>query len=364
MTLLATADLPGTGGTFRSQGDDVQCEEVPCSAPGGDGKHWWVQVAKQDLSTQQCRQAIARAVAVPVELVACAGNRDRRGRCLQWFSIPQEAVEHPQGLRNAGFQSKVKVRQVIAAVKAIDVVGVERLRWRARIRGIGGNDGYRKATAILDALRRTGLPNYIHPSAFGEDGGLARWGHLLLAGKRLPEAVVRSGTSPGRCLWAAQAEIFNRYVTARLAEGLLGRALPGDRVQTARGEEWLVEDVAHAQKRLDSWESLVLGPLFGEGMKPAAGVAAEREAALLAALALDPRAVARLHGDRRPIRVQPTKTLCDIEGKDLVICCDLPVDAYIGVLMQEVVKETAVAEVSKPRRLTVRKTERPSEDDD
>lgn len=344
MTLLVTRSLPGTGGVFRSQGDDVQCEEVPRSAPGGDGKHWWIQVAKVDLSTQQCRQAIARAVAVPVESVVCAGNRDRRGRCLQWFSIPQIEVEHPQALRNVGFQSKVKVQQVVAAVKPVDVVGVDRLRWQARIRGAGGNAGYRKATAILDALRREGCPHYIHPSAFGEDGGLARWGHLLLAGKRLPDAVVRSGVTPGRCLWAAQAELFNRYVMKRLADGLLGRAIAGDRLETVRGDVVDSADLLHAQKRVDSWETLIMGPLFGEGMASVSGDAAAREAAVLTEAGLDDRAVARLHGARRAIRIQPTKTLCDIQGKDLVIHCDLPVDAYLAVVMDEIVKDPAAAE--------------------
>ena len=185
-------------------------------------------------------------------------------------------------------------------------------------------------------------------------------------------------------MWAAQAEIFNRYVMARISDGLLGKALIGDRLVTARGEEFIVDDVAHAQKRIDSWESQILGPLFGDGMKPVTGAAAEREAAVITALNLDPRAVSRLHGDRRAIRVQPTKSLCDIEGKDLVICCDLPVDAYLGVVMEEIVKETvkvqppppdepvinSSTEPSVPRdkmvkkfgRLTVRKSDRPTQD--
>jgi hypothetical protein len=79
--------------------------------------------------------------------------------------------------------------------------------------------------------------------------------------------------------------------------------------------------------------------------------------------------VGRLHGGRRPIRVQPTKTLCDIDGPDLVICCDLPVETYLAVVMDEVVKAApeaaptpGAAKSGGKGRMTVTRRERPAGD--
>ena len=335
MATLVSHHLPGTGG--RLAGAD--CEEVPRSMPGGGKGHVWVRTAKVDLSTQQCRAAIARAVGIDAEQVATAGNRDRRGRCVQWFSIPEDLVEHPQSLRNAGYQSKVKVLDVATHVKPIDVVGVERLRWKARLAGAAADDGYRRARAILDHLRQVGCPNYVHAGQLGEDAQFARWGRMLLEGKRLPPAVVKTGVTPGRCLYAAQFGLFNRWLAKRVEDGLLARCLPGDALQSARGENAIANaDLEHWQKRMESWEVVPLGPLFGEGMPPAEGEALAREEAILAEAGLDARAVKRLTGDRRACRIQPGKALVDIDGKDLFVSCELPVDAYLAVVMEEIAK--------------------------
>ena len=335
MATHVTHHLPGTGG--RLAGAD--CEEVPRSLPGGGKGHVWVRTAKVDLSTQQCRAAIARAVGIEAERVATAGNRDRRGRCVQWFSIPEDLVEHPQSLRNAGYQSKVKVLDVATHVKAIDTVGVERLRWKARLAGGAAEDGYRRARAILDHLRQVGCPNYVHAGQLGDDAQFARWGRMLLEGKRLPPAVLKTGVTPGRCLYAAQFGLFNRWLAKRVEDGLLGRCLPGDALLTVRGERAIADgDLEHWQKRMESWEVASMGPLYGDGMSAAAGQALAREEAILTEAGLDQRAVKRLTGDRRASRIQPGKALVDIDGKDLLVSCELPVDAYLAVVMEEIAK--------------------------
>jgi tRNA pseudouridine13 synthase len=335
MPTFVSHHLPGTGG--RLAGAD--CEEVPRSLPGGGKGHVWVRTAKHDLSTQQCRAAIARAVGIDAERVATAGSRDRRGRCVQWFSIPEDLVEHPQSLRNAGYQSKVKVLDVATHVKPIDVVGVERLRWKARLAGAAADDGYRRARAIVDHLRQVGCPNYVHASQLGDDAQFARWGRMLLEGKRLPAAVTATGVTPGRCLYAAQFGLFNRWLARRIEDGLLGRCLPGDVLRTVRGEDAVATDqLEHWQKRMESWEVTPQGPLFGEAMPQASGEALAREEAILAEAGLDAEAVRRLQGGRRAARIQPGKALVDIDGKDLLVSCELPVDAYLAVVMEEIAK--------------------------
>ncbi len=243
----ATDDLPRLHGRCATK--DRSCEEVLLKAPARTGDHHWLKVAKTNLGTQQVRAAIARSVGIEVELVACAGNRDRAGRCVQWFSVPAEAVDHPGPLRRAGVQGKMQVLELTASHKPVTPALVERLRWTLTLRGAAGNDGYLTARRLLDRLRLGGSPNYVALERFGEGGSFARWGRLLLAGRRLPPQVAATGIDSARCLRAAQEWLFNRYLAGRVTDRLLASCLAGEVVRGSRGEVAVVVDQAHGEKR-------------------------------------------------------------------------------------------------------------------
>ena len=316
--------LPGVKGRVALA--DCTCEEVLRHQPAQTGDHWWVKAVKTNLGTGQARDAIARSVNVDPELVACAGRRDRQGHCTQWFSLPAAAVDHPGPLRRAGCHGKLRVLELTASHKPVTPALVARLRWSARLHDAAQEDGYRKARQVLDALRLGGCPNYVAPSRLGESGNLAKWGRLLLQGRHLPPAVLSTGISKARCLRACQEWLFNRYLARRVEDGLLATCLPGDVMLTSLGTQETVSDPAHAQRRMDSWEAVPLGPLFGADLPPAAEADLTEEQ------------LGCLRGSRRAIRFQPTKALIDIDGADLILTCELPTDASIAVLLEEFVK--------------------------
>ena len=198
--------------------------------------------------------------------------------------------------------------------------------------------GSYRAQRILAHLRQSGLPNYVHPSRLGKDGQLAKWGRALLGGGRLPAQVARTGVAPRECLSAVQSSLFNRWLAARVEDGLLATCLSGERVRTGLGDEVVVDDPVTWQKRLDSWEAVALGPLFGEGMSAVAGDAAARESAALAVSGVEPAHLARLTGDRRAARVQPRKCILDLDGKDLLLTCELPASSYVALIAEEIIK--------------------------
>jgi tRNA pseudouridine13 synthase len=337
MLPVTTAHLPGV--IAQCHPADRSASEILAHPPGRGGDHWWIRVAKTDMGTQQARAAIARSVGIAVDAVACAGNRDRAGRCLQWFSVPAALVDAPGPLRRAGAHGKMQVLEVTRSHLPMSAEAVQRLHWTLRLRQGAAQDGYRLLQARMDVLRQQGMANY---SAHGarDHAQLARWGRLLVLGRRLPAAVARR-LQAGPCLRAFQDSVFNRAVAMRLSDGLLHRVLPGDRLRDRRGGEFLAEDPALAQRRVDSWEAVVLGPCFGTGMAPAAGEAAAREAALLAGLGLPAAGIARLHGYRRAVRVQPTQVHLDISGADLEVQCELPLDAGIAVLLAHLLAPAA-----------------------
>jgi len=332
----ATADLPGCGGELVAR----SCEEVLAKKPDGSGKYFWLRVAKDGLGTRQATAAVARAAGVAVELVSCAGNRDRNGRSVQWFSVLAESVDNPGALKRAGAHGKMAVQEIATSGRAITAAEVPRLRWKLRLAGAARGGGYHKARAILDHLRRNGCPNYHAPGA--ATGEHPRWGRLIAEGKRLPRPVqarlAASAITPGRLLGAFQDSLFNRYVGQRLADGLLATCLDGDVIQSRDGRIIAVTDIAAGQRRLDSWEAVQLGPCYGQGMSPVTGQALAREDALLTAAGLGPKHLARLRGERRGIRFQPTGVILDPTGDDLTLTCELPCDAHIAVLLDELVK--------------------------
>ena len=336
MRARVTDNLPGV--IARCRRADRTCEEVLAKQPAKTGEYFWLKVEKTDLGTTQVRAAIARAVKIDPELVSCAGNRDRHGRCIQWFSVPEAPLDHPGPLRRAGVAGKMRVLELTQSHKPVTADTIERLRWRCTLRGGRAEDGYQRAKAIMDRLRHVGLPNYL-PENPGDDGTQAHWGNELLRGGRLPRSVA-ANVGAGRCLRAIQSALFDHHLGSRVADGLLDQVLPGDLLRSSTGVDDVVgdSDLAHAQKRLGAWEAVVLGPLFGSGMAPVAGVAAEREAATLSDAGLTPAQVQQLHGGRRALRIQPAKTLVDFDGDDLVIHCELPEEAAIATLLDELIK--------------------------
>ena len=322
MPVRVCADLPTLDAPWDAAA--TACEEVLVRPPSGTG-HWWVQVEKRGLGTGQARQAVGRAAGVDVEFVGCAGHRDRHARSTQWFSVSVERCEHPGPLRRAGAHGRMKVLQVVSGSRSVGPWAVARLRWRLRLKGAGG--AYLAARALAERLRLKGLPNRIGRI----DGDLARWGDLLLAGKRLPESVAGRRPDPRRLLLAAQGDRFNRWLDARIADGLIDQVIAGDRID-ADGLH-TADDPATWALRVAAWSATVCGPLVGDGCQPAAGAAGEREAALWADL--DPRALRSIAGGVRPCRIHPGRLGIDPDGKDLLVSADLPAEVFPDAILYE-----------------------------
>lgn len=317
---------------------DRKAEEILAKQPGRTGDFWWVKVEKTSLGTKQAREAIARSVACEPDLVACAGFRDRQGVSIQWFSVPVSAVDHPGPLRRAGAHGKMRVLEITNSHKAIGPETVASMRWTCRIRGGNSNDGYQKGKAILNRLRNIGCPNWM-PSA-QVDSDLVRLGRILLEGKRLPAQAAARHIDAARCRRATQGWLFDRWLEARCRDGLLDRCVMGDRIVSLSGEQSLVTDPAATQRRLDSWEAVVLGPVFGDGLSGVTGEALERERALLADKGISIAQCQHLEGSRRRVRVQPTKAMIDIDGRDLLLMCELPPEAAIDVVLLELLAQS------------------------
>ncbi|HEX4339277.1 MAG TPA: tRNA pseudouridine(13) synthase TruD [Polyangiaceae bacterium] len=292
---IATNDLPATGGAIGPEPEDFQVDELPLYAFSGEGEHLYVRVKKRLMTTREAVGALARAAGVPQSEIGTAGMKDKHAVTTQWMSLPArrakpleawaladglsilESTRHGNKLRTGHLKGN------LFRIRLVDVV----------------ENAESNAVAIAARLRERGLPNYFGAQRFGRDGAnLASAVDWLEA-----EARGDRGRVPPfeRKLYASvvQAEVYNRYVTARMERGL-ERPLIGEVVRLeGTGSMFAVED---QEKELPRWMSKDIhptGPMIGPKMRKALGEALALEEASIASVGLTGDALTALgrHAD-------------------------------------------------------------------
>jgi tRNA pseudouridine13 synthase len=200
------------------------------------------------------------------------------------------------------------------------------------------------AESVCARLRQTGAANLYGPQRFGKRGDNAALGAAILM--RAPEAkrAARDRFLRRMALSALQAELFNRCLAARIADGLFAAALEGDVLKKrATGGLFVCEDPALDGPRVASGEVDACGPLPGHSLFAARGAALLREEAVVAEAGIDPRSFAaggdEARGSRRPYRI-PIDELSVDEADEgaLVLRFALPKGSYALCVLREVMK--------------------------
>jgi tRNA pseudouridine13 synthase len=332
-----TAELAGTGGALRTTDDDFVVDEVPAYAPAGHGDHVMVRIEKRGIATPDAVNALARALGVSPRDVGVAGMKDRHAVARQWLSVPPpvtpeaalavaidqiailEAARHPHKLRTGHAAANRFVLRVRGAVP----------------------DAAARARAILDALGKDGAPNWYGEQRFGRDGDNAARGRELVTGER---KLGRDRRLDRLMVSALQSQLFNDWLRARIAAGEYRRVLAGDILHKTTGGQFVCNDPATDQARLDAGELVITGPMFGDRMRrpPDGTPAAAREDAVLAAAGLARDAFASVRaiaeGTRRDAWISVTEIRVDELADALEVAFTLPGGAYATAVMREVMK--------------------------
>ena len=347
MTLpYVTAAMPGSGGAVKASPEDFRVDELPAYAPVGVGPHLWLRVEKRGRTTRDVARALALALGVPERDVGWAGMKDRQAVTTQWLSFPSASDPDPASLAGDGFV-------VLEASRHGNKLRPGHARGnRFAIRVRGGDPA--RARACAAALAAAGLPNFFGAQRFGAAGDNAAIGKALLIsppGGLPPEArrAARDRFLRRLSLSAYQSLLFNRWLEARLADGLFTVALAGDVLKKLdSGGLFVCEDPAVDGPRVARFEVSPAGPMFGHKLRPdAGGVPAEREARLLAeegiALADFAKGGGEAEGTRRAARLPIAVEIDDVaaEGGGYVARFELPKGSYATVVLGELVKGEA-----------------------
>jgi len=331
---FATVDLPPAGGSLGPEPEDFVVDEISAYSPSGAGDHWWVRVKKRLYATPDLVRAVARAADVPERDLGYAGMKDQHAVTTQWLSVPARGRPPDGWVLPAG----IELLEVTRHTNKLRTGHLSGNRFSLRLVGLDA-DGFERARVIADRLLEAGLPNYFGTQRFGRDGqNLARAVDWL--GRGAPPMGKRTRLLRKLYPSVVQAEIFNRYLTARRALGM-SAVRAGEVVRLDRSRAlFVVEDAVREQPRLRAREIHLTGPIWGPKMKIPAGELRELELSVAAELGWDDRLEAGLFalvdGTRRDLVVWPENLRLErLDEHRLAMEFVLPAGSYATELVGE-----------------------------
>jgi tRNA pseudouridine13 synthase len=349
-----TADLPGIGGTLRARPEDFFVDEEPAYEPSGNGDHVFVRMEKRGLTTMQAVERIARAVGVNPRDIGVAGMKDRHAVTRQWISLPPpvtpEAVQSIAFARSSfagprsapeGSAESIEEITIISVVRHPHKLRTGHVRANRFVLVVRGASDVETARAILERLASPpGTPNWYGEQRFGRDGDNAQKGLAIIRGERPP----RDRKLARLLVSSLQSQLFNEWLTARMRDGLYAQVLAGDILHKIPGGQFVCEAPEVDQARLVAGEIGITGPMFGDSMRRATGVAAEREKAILDAngLADDSFSAVKAiaEGTRRDAAIIVGNPSVQAVDDGVEVAFTLPGGAYATAVMREVMKSS------------------------
>ncbi|MCW5801923.1 MAG: tRNA pseudouridine(13) synthase TruD, partial [Deltaproteobacteria bacterium] len=259
-----TADLSGIGGALRARAEDFVVDEVPAYPPSGAGDHVFARIEKRDHATPFAVKLIAAALGVQARDIGTAGLKDRRAVTTQWISLPPPVT--PDAVAALALEG-IRVLEVARHNHKLRTGHLRANRFRLRVRGVTDGAAERARAILVRLAEAPGAPNFYGEQRFGRAGDNAARGRAILLGERS-----RDRSRDRFFVSSLQAELFNAWLTARLADDLYRTALPGDVMHKrprdgAPGGMFDCADAAAETARLAAGEIVPTGPMFGDRMR-------------------------------------------------------------------------------------------------
>lgn len=391
-----TADIPGTGGAIKESPEDFIVTEIPAYQPSGSGEHLYLTFEKRGITTLEAIRRIAGRLKISERDVGYAGMKDAVGVTRQTISLRGTKPEEALALHLEG----ITIQSAVRHANKLKPGHLKGNCFQIMVRGIAPHAA-ESAGAVLDVLRRRGVPNWFGYQRYGAQGNSHLIGAAMLRGDwqkavdsligepdAVRDAEWRSAIAayqqgdlaeslrcmPRHCrterevlqrlaarpeawdkafsvvhprlkklyLSAFQSSLFDRIVEQRLGE--LDRVMQGDLAwKHVNGACFLVEDAEAEAPRAASFEISASGPMFGHSMTQPAGAVLAMEQRILEDAGLgsdvcDSGNGLRMEGERRPLRVPLLDVTCQLEGDRLQLEFSLPRGSYATSVVREITK--------------------------
>ncbi len=331
-----TADLPGVGGQIKVEPAHFVVEEIPLYEPSGQGQHVYVRLSREGWTTRALQNELAQLFDLRDVDVGCAGRKDKHARTTQTFSLNMPNADETEVARRIEEDLPVElawVRRHRNKIKAGHLLGN-----RFRIVVLGpGEEALPRAEAVVEALRRRGLPNFYGPQRFGREGDNAERGREILFTGRGP----RKRWLRRLLLRAYQSALFNTWLVRRIERGWFERLLTGDIAKKLdTGGLFEVEDAQAEQTRFERYEITYTGPIYGSRMWWAEGEPGDLEREVLEQAGVTEEMLDRAHlsGSRRRARLLLDDLTVEPHPDGLLFTFSLPKGSYATTVLREVMK--------------------------
>jgi len=351
---LLSSDLPGIGGRIKQTPEDFEVEEIPAYEPRGQGEFLYLWVEKRDMGAEYFFRQVAHRLNIPSSGIGAAGMKDRHAVTRQMISVPASVQDRLHEIEGDG----IRLLKVSRHGNKLRPGHLHGNRFRILIRDVSNVN---VAAAILERLRKSGLPNYYGPQRFGRGGETGQLGLALLRGQSSASSAANgSETVPRKnrplspwlrrlALSAAQSALFNHCLGQRLTDGLFRRVLSGDvMAKWPYGGLFVVDNPGHEQERFDARETVTTGPMFGRKMFEASGEARQLEEEVLVSAGLTLNSFhgfgKLLQGTRRKNLIYVDDLQIAPETEGVRMCFSLPAGSYATVLLREFMKNGEIGD--------------------
>ncbi|MEM6552028.1 MAG: tRNA pseudouridine(13) synthase TruD [Planctomycetota bacterium] len=179
-----TPDLPGTGGTLKSQPEDFLVDELPLYPPSGDGEHLMLFVQKKSLTTAELVRRAAKAFRVSKRDVGYAGLKDKHAITRQHLTVwnPKATpADWGRGVEQLGKDKRIEVLWAEPHRNKIKRGHHAGNQFVITLRDVRATHAVH-AKRTLDVLATRGMPNYLGEQRFGFRQNAHTLGQLLLRG--------------------------------------------------------------------------------------------------------------------------------------------------------------------------------------
>ena len=334
-----TGNVPGIGGRIKEKVHDFEVEEIGAYPLRGDGPHYFLWVQKRGVDARSMQDAVARRYGVERRDIGTAGHKDRQAITRQWVSIPAK-----KGLPEPVQEELADGIEIVAVTRHGNKLRTGHLkgnRFSIRIRGasVQGEKLIESVETVAARLQKEGVPNYYGMQRFGDGFSTLHAGWEWVKGGDPP----RDRFLRGMAASAIQSEVFNRVLARRLVENTWKTVLAGDIFEKldSGGRFWIEEsEREETQRRVDSGEIAITGPMPGSRTGVAEKEAGALESEILAGMGLqsdDFNSLGRRgRGTRRPLVVSVNDLTVSVEPPDEVLVrFSLPAGSYATVVLRE-----------------------------
>ena len=339
-----TPDLPGIGGSIKSEPSHFVVEELPLYLPEGSGEHIYLNITRKGMTTKETAAQMAKALGVEGQDISTAGLKDKHAQTTQTFSVHHLTMEPEEAARRITGAMDVQVNWAKRHLNKLKTGHLLGNRFRILVEG-PGEDCLAAAGEIAEALRERGLPNFYGPQRFGRQGDNVERGRQIIQGARPP----KQKWLRKLLISAYQSQLFNDWLTARIIDGLFDELISGDVAKkTDTGGLFTVEDLAVDQDRFKRGELTYTGPIYGSKMRWAEADALEREKAVVSAAGAAEGDFKRagVKGSRRVARLVPEGLEITSGQGGLWFDFALPKGSYATVVLREFMKNDAEASLA------------------